>query len=202
MKGLETVLHVEQPFDELSRQPLLLRYLSQLGPGLCWDDINDDGWEDLIVGTGRGGKLTVLQNEGGLKLSLLTNAALSRPAARDQTAVLGMPHGVVAGASNYEDGSTNGGLVRIYDFQRQAAGDSLLGYAMSCGPMALADVDQDGDLDLFVGGRVVPGRYPEAADSFLFKNQAGSSFWLNVGRNSAWSAGPCSRIWMATAIRN
>lgn len=177
--------HVEQPFDELSRQPLLLKYLSQLGPGVCWHDIDADGWEDLIVGTGRGGTLTVLQNRQGFGFSRVTNAPFNRPLARDQTAILGMSRGLISGSSNYEDGSTNGGLVRVYDLERRAAGDSLLGYALSCGPLALADIDADGDLDLFVGGRVLPGRYPEGADSLLFKNEGGRlvSFqrWAKLG---------------------
>ena len=38
--------------------------------------------------------------------------------------------------------------------------------------MAMADLDGDGMLDLFVGGRVLPGRYPEAASSHLFRGTA------------------------------
>ena len=43
----------------------------------------------------------------------------------------------------------------------------------STGPLAVADVYGDGTLDLFVGGRVIPGRYPEAADSRIYRNVGG-----------------------------
>jgi hypothetical protein len=165
--------HVEAPFDDFARQPLLSRRFSTLGPGVCWHDLDADGWEDLILGGGRGGQLAVFRNTGQGRFTPRTDPVLSRPLARDLTTILGLEATLLAGSSNYEDGQTNGGWIRIYDFNRQRSGESILGQTASVGPLALADVDGNGTLDLFAGGRAVPGRYPEPAPSILFRSQGG-----------------------------
>jgi hypothetical protein len=80
---------------------------------------------------------------------------------------------VLAGSSHYEDASSQGGAVRLVDVQRGISGDSLLGESMSAGPLAMADVDGDGALEIFIGGRVVAGQYPRPATSLLVKNEGG-----------------------------
>jgi hypothetical protein len=50
-------VHVEEPFDDWARQPLLPRRLSRLGPGVSWYDFDGDGWEDLIL-TWRSSRMT------------------------------------------------------------------------------------------------------------------------------------------------
>jgi enediyne biosynthesis protein E4 len=170
--------HVDEAFDDFQRQPLLSRKLSQLGPGVAWHDIDGDGWEDLIIGTGKGGRLTVFRNDGRGGFTSYTNTVLSQTESRDQSAVLGWKANpdmlvLLTGSANYEDGQTNRGALRIFDLKNSRTIEAAMGRRSSAGPLALADIDADGDLDLFIGGRVIPGRYPEPANSALFRNDGG-----------------------------
>ena len=161
--------HTETAFDDFARQPLLTRNLSEGGPGLTWADLDADGDDDLIVGSGAGGNLAVFHNSGAGNFVRATNAPLLRTTARDQTTVLFQSGALLAGLSNYEDGQTNGGPVRLVDFARNVSGEVLAGQAFNAGPLASADVDADSTLELFLGGRALAGRYPEAAPSLLVK---------------------------------
>jgi len=165
--------HQEELFEDFQRQPLLPMRLSQLGPGISWHDYDQDGWDDLIIPGGRSGKLAVLRNAQNGGFTNLAGAFLQRTVARDQTTALGLGGQLFIGSSNYEDGSTNGGLIRLADMNRQVAGEGIIGPQFSLGPMALADVDGDGSLELFAGGRAIAARYPEPADSILYHNEAG-----------------------------
>ena len=178
--------HHDEEFNDFERQPLLVRKLSQAGPGVAWFDVDGDGREDLLVGSGRGGAMAVLRNDGRGGFTNLAASLPAGPEARDQSAVLGLVSGgrrtIVAGSSNFEDGRTNGGVARVYDPATGMILDDLPGQESSTGPLALADVDGDGALDLFVGGRVIPGRYPEAASSLLFRGTNGS--WTADAKNT------------------
>jgi enediyne biosynthesis protein E4 len=184
--------HHEEFYDDLARQPLLPLRLSQLGPGVSWFDVDGDGWDDLIIGSGRGGKLAVYRNTRNGAFAPLTNAILAQPLTRDQTTVLAWNRRdgqteLLAGSANYEDGLPMGAMVRRYPLRQAAIDDTMPGAQPSVGPLAMADYDGDGSLDLFVGGRSVPGRYPEPASSFLFRSRNGR-FELDT-TNSAALAG-------------
>jgi hypothetical protein len=171
--------HLDEPFDDFALQPLLPYRLSQFGPGLSWFDCDNDGFDDLVIGSGRGGKLAVFRNNGRGGFEKLTGPPYDQAVTRDQTTVLGVRPApsqtlLLAGSANYEDGLAAGSAVRSYDLAKKAVIDTLPGSDSSTGPLALADVDGDGQLDLFVGGRVISGKYPEAASSMLFRGQNGT----------------------------
>ncbi|HEV8216918.1 MAG TPA: VCBS repeat-containing protein [Gemmatimonadaceae bacterium] len=183
--------HADSVFDDNIRQPLLPNRFSQLGPGITWADVDGDGREDLIVGTGRGGHLAVFQNDRKGFRDLQTGAAPSR---WDVTTALPIPRDgrvmLAVGQSNYEAGSPSEALSvpAVFGMMPNARNAASLVIAppetASVGPLALADVNGDGRLDLFVGARVVPGAWPLPAASHLYLRTANGG-WTEDTANAS-----------------
>jgi hypothetical protein len=166
--------HHEERFNDYVRQPLLPNRLSQLGPGVAWFDVDDDGRDDLVLGCGSGGRLGIWLNRPGGPFQQLNEPAFSKPAPRDLTSVLGWRPSpkeicLLAGTSNYEDGEPGGPAVLQYHLTAKRVDESVGAEAASTGPLALGPLKGDGRLALFIGGRVVPGRYPEPANSRIYQ---------------------------------
>lgn len=173
--------HPETKYEDFQRQPLMPRRLSQQGPGVAWADLDADGDDDLLIGAGRGGSMAYYRNDDG-QLTRIRGGVLDQTFERDLTGIVAAPHAdgatVFVGYSNYERTPRDPARPSsIFVYESSATGlrrtDSLTFGPSSVGPLALADVDLDGDLDLFAGGRHEPGAYPADASSVVFVNNDG-----------------------------
>jgi len=143
--------HKDEPFDDFQRQPLLPKKLSQLGPGTAWGDLDGDGWDDLIIGSGKGGRLAAFRNNGKGGFTRCTGKTFESVVARDQTTVL-LWHGrnqetrILAGSASYEEDSNSGGTVLAYSPVIGTLEDIAATAEWSVGPLALSDLYGDGTL--------------------------------------------------------
>ena len=183
----------ERTFDDFARQPLLPYKHSQLGPGIAIGDVDGDGREDVYVSSpaGESGRVYQRVGDGADGKSAFTVKTFS-PYEADRESEDLAPLFFDADADGDLDlfvvsGGVEGGvgdavfLDRLYlndgagNFSRADRG-VLPGVGDSGSVACAADYDRDGDLDLFVGGRVVPGRYPESPRSRLLRNESGKKF--------------------------
>jgi enediyne biosynthesis protein E4 len=182
---LTGIRHREQPFDDFEREPLLPFKLSQSGPGLTVADVNGDGLDDFYLSGAAGfaGMLFLAQEHGAFARRPQSAFDKDRDC-EDLGALLfdadsdgDLDLYVVSGGVEC-DRESEWLEDRLYlnnghgDFTRADSG--VLPKERQAGSaVCAADFDRDGDLDLFVGGRCVPGRYPETPPSILLRNDGG-----------------------------
>ena len=182
---------LERPFDDFARQPLLPHKHSQLGPGMAWADVDGDGHEDFYLGrsAGHGGTIFLSREPAGEtgepRFLIDSLKPFDRDASKEDLAPLFLDADgdgdrdllVVSGSVEAEAGSE---LYHDRLYLNDGRGaftpapeGTLPDDRFSSGPACAADFDKDGDLDVFIGSRIVPGRYPTAPTSRLLRNESG-----------------------------
>ena len=169
--------HRDEAFNDMERQPLLPARLSQGGPSATWTDIDRDGWKDLVIGAGRGGALAAFRNIQGTTFERIEKRITRIPSSRDHSSVLpwgNKAENLLIGLSNYEDGVVSGDALSLVNWTSDKVQSLVNATHFSFGCLAASDWDQDGDLDLFVAGRVKPAHFPTPVDSLFFENDQGT----------------------------
>ncbi|HVE78107.1 MAG TPA: VCBS repeat-containing protein, partial [Gemmatimonadaceae bacterium] len=179
--------HRENESVDFDRQRLAPKTVSMEGPALAVADVDGDGLDDLFIGGAKdqAGRLMRQRPDGRFVPS--DTAPFQADAGSDDVGALfvdanGDGHPdlyVVSGGSGFPDQAPalqdrlymNDGRGRF----RKAVG-SLPAERSSGSRIVAGDYDGDGDADLFVGGRVVPGQYGAAARSMLLRNDGRGRF--------------------------
>lgn len=177
--------HKEAEYDDYLREFMLPHKMSTLGSGIAVGDVNGDGSDDFYIGNaaGQSGALFLQNADGKFTKSNWNQGANDGLAAEDAGALFfdadsdGDNDLYVASGSNEFSAEDARYADRLYINDGKGGfslkQDALPAIKTSSSVVTGADFDKDGDIDLFVGGRQVPGRYLAPTSSYILRNDGG-----------------------------
>lgn len=180
--------HEENVFNEFDREPLLPFMISKEGPALCVADINQDGLSDFFTGSSKWEHAAVFLQQPGNRFVRMQQPALDADSTYEDTDACwadinndNLPDLIVASGGNEFYGQTPYLVSRVYlnrgggKLERLASAiPADLRISASC--VVPVDFNNDGSIDLFIGGRAVPWQYGTIPPSALLQNDGKGHF--------------------------
>ena len=180
-------VHKENDFNDFNVQALMPNYLSRQGPCLAKADINGDGREDIFVGGAKGQPSRIYVQQANGSFVYKAEPSIEKDSARETVKAQfidvnndGKPDLYVAsGGYEFAEHDT---VFQDHIYINDGKGNfklskgALPAMLFSKGCVKAADINGDGAMDIFVGGRVIPGKYPVAPQSMLLINDGKGHF--------------------------
>jgi hypothetical protein len=180
----KTFIQEENKFDDYGSQVLLPHAHSKSGPAIAVGDVNGDGLEDFYIGGAKRIAGAIFRQDADGQFSAGNDPFLQEDAGHEDTAASFLDVDgdgdqdlyVVSGGSEFpQDSPKFQDRLYLNDGKGNYSKSSGLPELKSSGSCVVPfDMDGDGDLDLFVGGRIVPAMYPAAPNSYLLENSGGT----------------------------
>lgn len=172
--------HEENIFDDFEIEVLLPHKTSMFGPALAVGDLNQDGLDDFIIG-GAQNKSTAIYFQGEKGFVKQDIPALENDKIYEDLGALifdadgdGLNDIYMVSGGNEFDKNSEDLQDRLYlnlgNGQFKKVEEALPSMITSGSRVYSQDYDNDGDLDLLVCGRLVPGNYPLPANSYILEN--------------------------------